>query len=77
MASPEGRRLFDMSLGRVTLAFVGAASKENLKRIQELHEAIEKLTPGMRTPYMFVSNQQQMKIMVRIFLQMHILNLGQ
>jgi type IV secretion system protein VirB4 len=39
VASPEGRRLFDMALGRVTLAFVGAASKENLKRIQELHEA--------------------------------------
>ena len=39
VASPEGRRLFDMSLGRVTLAFVGAASKDNIKRIQDLAEA--------------------------------------
>jgi type IV secretion system protein VirB4 len=39
VASPEGRRLFDMALGRVTLAFVGAASKDNIKRIQELDEA--------------------------------------
>jgi type IV secretion system protein VirB4 len=39
VASPEGRRLFDMSLGRVTLAFVGAASKDNIKRIQELAQA--------------------------------------
>lgn len=34
VASPEGRRLFDMALGRIALAFVGAASKENIKRIQ-------------------------------------------
>ncbi|WP_374618720.1 conjugal transfer protein TrbE [Devosia sp.] len=39
VASPEGRRLFDMALGRVTLGFVGAASKDNIKRIQELAEA--------------------------------------
>ncbi|MBW4656518.1 MAG: conjugal transfer protein TrbE [Kaiparowitsia implicata GSE-PSE-MK54-09C] len=38
VASPEGRRLFDMALGPVTLAFVGATGKHNIKRIQELSE---------------------------------------
>ncbi|CAN7616138.1 conjugal transfer protein TrbE [Devosia sp. LjRoot3] len=38
VASPVGRRLFDMALGPLTLAFVGASSKENLKRVQQLHE---------------------------------------
>nr|WP_261454158.1 conjugal transfer protein TrbE [Agrobacterium fabrum]UVZ00055.1 conjugal transfer protein TrbE [Agrobacterium fabrum] len=37
VASPEGRRLFDMSLGPVTLSFVGASGKEDLKRIRALH----------------------------------------
>lgn len=36
VSSPEGRRLFDMALGPVTLAFVGAAGKEDLKRIKAL-----------------------------------------
>lgn len=36
VSSPEGRRLFDMALGPVTLAFVGAAGKEDLKRIRAL-----------------------------------------
>ncbi|NLS20291.1 VirB4 family type IV secretion/conjugal transfer ATPase [Rhizobium sp. P40RR-XXII] len=36
VASPEGRRLFDMALGPVTLSFVGASGKEDLKRIQAL-----------------------------------------
>lgn len=35
-ASPEGRRLFEMALGPVALAFVGATGKADLKRIQEL-----------------------------------------
>ena len=39
VASPEGRRLFDMSLGPVALAFVGASGKDNLKRIDQLSEA--------------------------------------
>ena len=38
VASPEGRRLFDMALGPVALAFVGATGKQNLKRIQELSQ---------------------------------------
>lgn len=38
VASPEGRRLFDMSLGAVALAFAGASSKDNIKRIQELSQ---------------------------------------
>ncbi len=40
VASPEGRRLFDMSLGPVALAFAGASGKDNLKRIQQLTEQI-------------------------------------
>ncbi|MBB3458836.1 type IV secretion system protein VirB4 [Rhizobium sp. BK313] len=39
VASPEGRRLFDMSLGPVTLSFVGATGKEDLKRIRALKSA--------------------------------------
>jgi len=34
VSSPEGRRLFDMALGPVALAFVGAAGKDDLKRIR-------------------------------------------
>jgi type IV secretion system protein VirB4 len=37
VVSPEGRRLFDMALGPVTLSFVGATGKEDLKRIRSLH----------------------------------------
>jgi len=36
VASPEGRRLFDMALGPVALAFVGASGRDDLKRIQQL-----------------------------------------
>ncbi|WP_018240856.1 conjugal transfer protein TrbE [Ensifer sp. BR816] len=36
VASPDGRRLFDMALGSVTLSFVGASGKEDLKRIRAL-----------------------------------------
>ncbi|WP_426127845.1 conjugal transfer protein TrbE [Pararhizobium sp. PWRC1-1] len=36
VASPEGRRLFDMALGPLTLSFVGATGKEDLKRIRTL-----------------------------------------
>jgi type IV secretion system protein VirB4 len=35
-ATPEGRRLFDMSLGPIALSFVGASGKEDLKRIRVL-----------------------------------------
>ncbi|WP_064697356.1 conjugal transfer protein TrbE [Rhizobium aegyptiacum] len=37
VASPDGRRLFDMALGPVALAFVGASGKEDLKRIRALY----------------------------------------
>ncbi|WP_404406907.1 conjugal transfer protein TrbE [Pelagibacterium halotolerans] len=37
VASPDGRRLFDMALGPITLSFVGASGKDDLKRIDELH----------------------------------------
>ncbi|MBD9627968.1 VirB4 family type IV secretion/conjugal transfer ATPase [Ensifer sp. ENS06] len=36
VATPEGRRLFDMTLGPVALSFVGASKKEDLKRIRTL-----------------------------------------
>jgi type IV secretion system protein VirB4 len=36
VASPEGRRLFDMALGPVALSFAGASGKDDLKRIQQL-----------------------------------------
>jgi type IV secretion system protein TrbE len=37
VASPEGRRLFNMALGPVALSFVGASGKEDLKQIRSLH----------------------------------------
>lgn len=40
VASPDGRRLFDMALGPVALAFVGATGKHNLQRIQELRRSL-------------------------------------
>ncbi|MBK5570830.1 conjugal transfer protein TrbE [Ensifer sp. SSB1] len=36
VATPEGRRLFDMALGPVALSFVGASGKDDLKRIRML-----------------------------------------
>ncbi|MFZ5692231.1 MAG: conjugal transfer protein TrbE [Pseudomonadota bacterium] len=39
VVSPVGRRLFDMALGPVTLAFVGATGKDDLTRIAEFRQA--------------------------------------
>ncbi|WP_336814119.1 conjugal transfer protein TrbE [Bosea sp. MMO-172] len=39
VTSPAGRRLFDMALGPVALAFVGASGRDDLKRIIELKTA--------------------------------------
>lgn len=36
ITSPEGNRLFDLSLGELTLSFVGAGSKSDLARVKEL-----------------------------------------
>ena len=36
VTSPDGRRQFDMALGPITLSFVGASGKDDLKRIDEL-----------------------------------------
>lgn len=41
VTSSEGRRLFDMALGPLTLSFVGASGKEDLKRIRALHSEHE------------------------------------
>lgn len=38
VVSPDGRRLFDMALGPVTLSFVGVTGKDDLKRIMALHQ---------------------------------------
>ncbi|MCO6410863.1 conjugal transfer protein TrbE [Hoeflea alexandrii] len=38
VASPEGRRLFDMTLGPVALAFIGASGRQDLKHINELSQ---------------------------------------
>ena len=37
VASPAGRRIFDMALGPVALSFVGASGKEDLAQIRVLH----------------------------------------
>lgn len=47
VVSPEGRRLFDMALGPTTLSFVGAAGKDDLKRIQELRDVHGRDWPGL------------------------------
>ena len=39
VASPEGRRLFNMALGPVALSFVGASGKDDLKRLLALKKA--------------------------------------
>ena len=38
VASPDGRRLFDMALGPITLSFVGASGKDDIKRIKDLRQ---------------------------------------
>ena len=38
VVSPDGRRLFDMALGPITLSFVGVSGKEDLKRINDLYD---------------------------------------
>ncbi|WP_375600338.1 conjugal transfer protein TrbE [Devosia sp. Naph2] len=37
VTSPDGRRLFDMALGPVTLSFVGASGKDDIRQIEDLH----------------------------------------
>jgi type IV secretion system protein TrbE len=37
VATPVGRRLFDMSLGPVALSFVGASGKSDLKQVRDLY----------------------------------------
>jgi len=46
VTSPDGRRLFDMSLGPVTLSFVGASGKADLARIRALSSAHGSGWPG-------------------------------
>jgi type IV secretion system protein VirB4 len=36
LVSPKGRRLFDLALEPLTLSFVGASSKEHIRRVREL-----------------------------------------
>lgn len=46
VTSPDGRRLFDMALGPVTLSFVGASGKSDLARIRALQSAHGPEWPG-------------------------------
>ncbi|TYR37160.1 VirB4 family type IV secretion/conjugal transfer ATPase [Mesorhizobium microcysteis] len=46
VASPRGRRLFDMSLGPLTLAFVGASGKDEISRITALASEFGDAWPG-------------------------------
>lgn len=39
VVSPEGRRLFDMQLGKKTLSFVGASDPDSIARVRALHTA--------------------------------------
>ena len=45
VASPEGRRLFDMALGPIALAFAGASGKEDLARVRALRQAFQEAWP--------------------------------
>jgi type IV secretion system protein VirB4 len=45
--SPLGRRLFDMTLGRAALSFVGATSREEIRRIQELVQTYGEQWPAV------------------------------
>ncbi|MEO8502477.1 MAG: hypothetical protein ABI609_01130 [Acidobacteriota bacterium] len=44
-ASPNGRRLIDLTLGPVALAFVGAGSAENLRAVRELRSRVGEQWP--------------------------------
>ena len=46
VTSPAGRRLFEMALGPVALAFVGASGRDDLKRITELKTAHGRTWPA-------------------------------
>jgi len=46
VTSPDGRRLFDMALGPVTLSFVGASGKADLARIRTLFSTHGHEWPG-------------------------------
>lgn len=46
VTSPDGRRLFDMALGPVTLSFVGASGKSDLARIRALQSTHGPEWPG-------------------------------
>jgi type IV secretion system protein VirB4 len=37
IATPVGRRLFDMALGPIALSFAGASGKSDLKQVRDLH----------------------------------------
>jgi type IV secretion system protein VirB4 len=46
LASPVGRKLFELGLGPVALSFVGAGSKEDISRINELRKRFGPVWPA-------------------------------
>ena len=52
LVSPEGRRLFDLGLGPVALAFAGISSKEQLAHLRTLEEL-----EGDRWPFAWLEEQ--------------------
>ena len=52
LVSPQGRRLFDLGLGPVALAFAGVSSKEDVARIDQLSEA-----EGERWPFAWLDER--------------------
>jgi type IV secretion system protein TrbE len=51
--SPEGRRLFDLSLGPVALSFVAVSDKKQVKRVRELARQ-----HGERWPYQWLKERE-------------------
>jgi len=52
LVSPEGRRLFDLGLGPITLSFAGVSSKEQIAHLHDLASRV-----GARWPFAWLAEQ--------------------
>lgn len=52
LVAPEGRRLFDLGLGAITLAFTGSSSKEDIARVGQLERR-----HGDRWPFVWLGEK--------------------